>query len=316
MTSRRFSAYFLAVMILWSREASGMRYVKKAWPLIKYGMPALPFITTFAYHLVSYFFVIGRIDNNVRVVRRDVRELKEDARILKDGVKDLKEDTQSLKSDTGEIKEDTKVLKEGTDVLKKGVDTLQKDTQDLKDSVQNFKDETDEHFLQVRSDVSVMKTKILQEIARRQKIVSDAIRSTEKNLKKDIREKHISVTNTLEAIEQVLRGLSTKEDLKLLRSFVTDLDAKINSLREDILASVKESESRQKLFFKDHINKLENNNNNKFSLLKKYIKKLETNSYDIKDLISKNNQNIGVLDEKITKISNEVSEIKKILINT
>ena len=130
----------------------------------------------------------------------------------------------------------------------------------------------------------------------------DGITNKEKNITKEMRQSSIRMGDKLRAFAAVLETLATHQDIDILKELiVSEIDEKIDTLKKDIIATIKdinkESEERQKNFFKAQFENSEKNNEKRFDA--------------IKAVVDANGESIRNLSNKFTKIYSVVCMVEK-----
>ena len=278
---RGFRVLILVGSLFFYTSCNSMHYARASLPVVV--VVALVF---WAYNRLFQDPRVDVIDENVKEVKTDVRGLKEASNKIKKGVHKVKKDTVELKE---------------------GAKELQKEVQD-------FRKETKESFVDVRTDITVAKNELLQELTTKEKNLTKLIECAKDDIKGELEESSNTMRDTLQAIAETAKKAATKEEIAYLKTVLDAKDELVENVRGELLASIKASESRQKGYMKSLLKEAELRQEDQFKQLRISIEKIEKENNGIKKLVNEGNEKIGFLGQKIDKIDSAVGDIKGLLL--
>lgn len=298
---KRIYSIILIFLLLTPKNSNAIGLLAVSLIALKWSPVLLVPIGGFVWRGYNQLRRLGLLSNNMQ---EDIDEIKKDTNEIKNGVREVKKDTETI---------NTKVTQ-----LQASVANIDGKVTNLQTVVDGFEKKTGQNFTDVRSDISETKVTLINELSSKEKILSDLIKSTEQNLKQDAQDNYKNLVTQLDGIKLEIKTLATKEDVKDLKDFAKVIDSKLDSVKDQLVISIKQSESSNKMYFKEQLEekfvKLDKSVDDKFNVLRQFLAKLEQKQNELDGGVSRINQNIGNLDFKVTKMSNEVGEVRNIIV--
>lgn len=274
---KRFCAVIFILLLLCPRNTNSIGFLAAL-------LPYYPYLVPIAVTVVGLF----KINNNKKL-------------------RDLQNGVDEVGREAREINGKVTVLDEKVTVVDNKVTVIDEKVEAVHGTVNNFDKKTDKNFIEVKSEVSATKVTLIEELSNKEKILSDLIKTTEQNVRQELQENYKSLDLNINLIKQDITTLATKEDLNDLKKTAKLIEDKLNNLRNEIGVIIKESELRIKEDLKNKCDKVVNDMDPKFVLLRQYLERLERKQAEF-------DNNFRSLDNKVTKICGDVGEVRKIIV--